>query len=124
MKKFMISFTHTKGEMADRVPRWPELSDDEKQRIGEHVKEFADTLREEYGTRMVFFDNPQNARTVRLHRDGSMDVKEGPLLIGDEFIGGYFIIEAESMDEALDSAKRARWLVGSNEVREIVDIKV
>jgi hypothetical protein len=124
VKKFLISFTHTKGEMADRVPRWAELSDEEKQRIGQHVKEFAKVLQVDYGTRMVFFDAPQNARTVRLDRDGSMTVTEGPLLAAGEFVGGYFIIEAEAMDEALELAKRGRWLVGSNEVREIVDISV
>jgi hypothetical protein len=123
VKKFMISFTHTKAvEMADRVPRWAELSDEDKQAIGGHVKELAKTLQEEYSTEMVFFDAPQNARTVRLDRDGSLTEHKGPLLHDDEFVGGYFIIDAESMDEALDLAKRARWLVGSNEVREIVDL--
>jgi hypothetical protein len=125
MKKFMISFTHTKArEMSERVPRWAELSDEEKQAVGRHVKDLAKTLQEEYNTAMVFFDDPRNARTVRLDRDGNLTEEKGPLLKDDEFVGGYFTIDAESMDEALDLARRARWLIGSNEVREIGDINL
>ena len=122
--KFMISFTHTKGEMADRVPRWKELSPDEKQAIANHVKDLATTLEQEQGTKMVFFGPPEEARTLHLDRDGGIDVTKGPLVDGDEFVGGYFIIEVPSMDEALGWARRSRWLVGSNEVREIKDLKL
>jgi hypothetical protein len=120
--KFMISFTHTKGDMAERVPRWNELSPDERQAIATQFKEFAATLEAEQGTQMVFFDAPANARTLHLDRDGTVAVKNGTLLDGDEFVGGYFVIEAASMDEALEWARRGRWLVGTNEVREIKDL--
>lgn len=115
----MISFTHTTGEWADRVPRWAELSDEEKQGVASHLKESMDALETEQGTKMVFFDAPESARTVRMHQDGSLDVEESALLNGTEFVGGYFIIDVESMEEALSWAKRTRWLVGANEVREI-----
>jgi hypothetical protein len=121
--KFMISFTHTRGEMADRIPRWESLSPDERQGVGNHVKDLAAALAEEQDTKMVFFGPPEEARTLRLDRDGSIDVTDGPLVDGDEFVGGYFIIEADSMDQALEWARRGRWLVGSNEVREIKDLK-
>lgn len=121
--KFMVSFTHTEGEWADRVPRWKELSNEEKQGIAEHLKDFAKALETEKKTRMVFFDAPENARTVQLDKDGNLDVNEGSLLRGDEFVGGYFIIDADSMDEAVEWARRGRWLVGSNEVREIKDLQ-
>jgi len=120
----MISFTHTTGEWADRVPRWAELSDEEKQGVAGHLKEAMDALETEQGTTMVFFDAPENARTVRMHKDGSLDVEENALMNGAEFVGGYFIIEVDSMDEALDWAKRTRWLVGSNEVREIKELQL
>ena len=119
--KFMISFTHTTGEWADQVPRWAQLSDEEKQGVAGHLKEAMDALETEQGTKMVFFDAPENARTVRMHQDGSLDVEENALLNGTEFVGGYFIIDVDSMDEALGWAKRTRWLVGANEVREIKD---
>ena len=120
--KFMISFTHTKGELADRVPRWNELSDQEKQSIAEQVKDFNKTLAEEQGASMVFFDAPENARTLRMRKDGSVDVEQGPLVNGDEFVGGYFIVKADSLEDAVEWARRGRWLVGSNEVREIKEL--
>jgi hypothetical protein len=122
--KFMISFTHTRGEWADRVPRWQELTKEDKQAIADHVRQFNETLQSEQNVRMVFFDAPENARTLRMHPDGSVNIEDGPLVNGNEFVGGYFIIEAASMDEALDWARRGRWLVGSNEIREIKDIPV
>jgi hypothetical protein len=122
MKKFMISFTHAKGDWPDRVPRWNELTDEDKKGLMSQHKALNEALKTEYNTSMVFFDKPQNARTVRLDRDGNMTVTDGPLLNDKEIVGGYFIFEAESMDEAIDLAKRGRYLVGSNEVREIVDI--
>ncbi len=118
--KFMISFTHTNGEIADRVPRWYELTDDEKRGLGGHLKELADRLQNEQNTSMVFFGNPDDARTVHLDRDGNLEVGDGTLLDGDEFVGGYFIINVDSKEEALDWAKQTRWLVGTNEVRQIV----
>lgn len=122
--KFMISFTHVTGEWADRVPRWAELSDEEKQGVAAHLKESMDALETEQDTKMIFFDAPENARTVRMHKDGTLDVEEKALLNGDEFVGGYFIIDVDSMDEALDWAKRTRWLVGANEVREIKELQL
>jgi hypothetical protein len=120
----MISFTHTRGEWADRVPRWNELSEEEKRSIADHVKAFNETLKSEQGAGMVFFDAPQNARTLRMRANGSVDIEDGPLVRGDEFVAGYFIIEAASMEEAVEWARRGRWLVGSNEVREIKEIQI
>lgn len=122
--KFMISFTHVLGKWEDRVPRWNELSDEEKKQIANHVKDLNDTLISEQGAGLVFFDAPQNARTLRMHKDGRVDIEDGPLVRGNEFVGGYFIIEGASMDEALDWARRSRWLVGANEVREIKEIQL
>jgi hypothetical protein len=120
----MISFTHTLGDWSERVPRWRDLSDEDKKQIANHVKDFNETLKAEQGAGMVFFDAPQNARTLRMRPDGSVEVQNQPLVHGDEFVGGYFIIEADSMDEAVEWARRGRWLVGSNEVREIKEISL
>ena len=43
----MISFTHTTGEWADQVPRWAQLSDEEKQGFAGHLKEAMDALETE-----------------------------------------------------------------------------
>ena len=36
--------------------------------------------------------------------------------------GGYYIIDAESVEEAVEWAKKGRWLIGSNEVRQIITL--
>lgn len=61
------------------------------------------------------------AATVRV-RDGRRFVTDGPFAETKEQIGGYFIIEAESLDEALDLA--ASWPsahLGTIEVRPLED---
>ena len=45
------------------------------------------------------------ARTVRL-RDGSMSVSDGPAVNADLFLTGYFLIEVESFDTAINRAAR------------------
>lgn len=62
------------------------------------------------------------ARTVRV-RDGVLSVTDAPAVDGDEFLTGYFLIEVESFESALDWAARipnAR--TGSVEVRPVMDI--
>jgi len=60
------------------------------------------------------------ARTVRL-RDGSLSVSDGPAVNADAFLTGYFLIEVESLDNAINWAARipnAR--TGSVEVRPVM----
>jgi len=60
------------------------------------------------------------AKTVRL-RDGKRLVTDGPFAETKEQLGGYYLVEAKDMDEALALAARipsVRW--GSIEVRPII----
>jgi hypothetical protein len=62
------------------------------------------------------------ARTVRV-RDGSLSVTHGPAVTADEFLTGYFLIDVESIEIAIDWAARipnAR--TGSVEVRPVMDV--
>jgi hypothetical protein len=59
------------------------------------------------------------ARTVRM-RDGKRTVTDGPAVHGDEFLTGYFLIEAESLDAALEwASKIPNARTGSVEVRRV-----
>jgi hypothetical protein len=63
------------------------------------------------------------ARTVRV-RDGIPSVFDGPAVKADEFLTGYFLINVESFEAAIDWATRipnAR--TGSVEVRPVMDIE-
>ena len=57
----------------------------------------------------------------QLDRDGSLKTLDGPFDAAPESIGGIYVVEADSIDEALGWARQARFMVGANEVREIWD---
>jgi hypothetical protein len=61
------------------------------------------------------------ATTVRV-RDGDTVVSDGPFAVTEETLGGYCLIEADSLDEAIEWAARipaAR--SGTVEIRPVVD---
>jgi hypothetical protein len=111
-RRFLITFTHVEGE-AQKLDR--EGIERAIQRHGEWQREI-DALER---SSLCYFAPPAEARTVRLHRDGRLEVTEGPLHPGPESPGGFTIVEADSLEDAVEMAKRHRWLVGSNEVREL-----
>ena len=59
------------------------------------------------------------ARTVRRDGTGHFTVEPGPFTGGSECVGGFYVIEADSLDEAVDWPRRGRFMVGANEVRRI-----
>ena len=62
------------------------------------------------------------ATTVRV-RDGKMLTTDGPFAETREQLGGYFLIDAKDLDEAIGIAGRipgARW--GTVEIRPVVEI--
>ena len=64
----------------------------------------------------------KGARTVRI-RDGRTRVVDGPFAETKELLGGYNIIEAENIDEAVRIASEFPWArTGCIEVRAISDI--
>jgi hypothetical protein len=61
-----------------------------------------------------------SATTVRV-RDGARLITDGPYTETKEVLGGYYIIECENLDEALEAAARCPGaLGGSIEVRPII----
>jgi hypothetical protein len=100
--------------------RWSELSESERQQIyGEYRK-----LREQLQSGGQYLDGSQlqpatTATSIRI-RDGEELVTDGPFAETHEQLGGYFLIEARDLDEAISVAKRipsAR--MGTIEVRPL-----
>ena len=61
------------------------------------------------------------AKTVRKQADGSVIVTDGPFTETKEHMGGFWILEAANMDEALTWARRAAILCDApGEVRELL----
>jgi hypothetical protein len=64
----------------------------------------------------------ETATTVRV-QDGQTLLTDGPFLEAKEHLGGYFLVEADDLDAALDLASRvpAARMGGAIEVRPIVE---
>lgn len=68
-------------------------------------------------------EDPETARTVR-RRQGRTTATDGPFSEAKEVLGGFNIIEADSMDEALRIAAEFPWTkTGSVEVRPVREIE-
>ena len=64
--------------------------------------------------------DPTQAKTVRFENRAPV-VTDGPFAEAKEVFGGFYVIRAESLAEALEWAKRGRFIAGANEVREILE---
>jgi hypothetical protein len=65
---------------------------------------------------------PSSATTVRV-RDGKLAVTDGPFAETKEWLGGFLIIQASSLDDALEVATKCPGAkYGSVEIRPIVNM--
>jgi hypothetical protein len=61
------------------------------------------------------------ARTVRV-RNGTRSVSDGPAVQGEEFLTGYFLIDAESFEAAIEwAAEIPNAQSGSVEIRPVIE---
>jgi hypothetical protein len=59
------------------------------------------------------------AKTVRKQPDGTVRVTDGPFTETKEHMGGFWVLEAANMDEALAWARKAAITPYAGEVREL-----
>ena len=112
--KFMIL-------MGDGGGAWEELTAAEQASVIERHGAFQRALEAEgkyVGSYRVA--GPESARTVRLDARGRVHLTDGPFAESKEALGGLYIIEAATLAEAVECARRCRFIPGSNEVRQIV----
>ena len=100
---------------------WSTLSDKERdsiyQEYGQYTGSIHQTGHYRGGNELA---ETSTATTVRV-RDGKRSVTDGPFAETKEQLGGYYLVEAADLDEAISLAERipsVRW--GSIEVRPIV----
>lgn len=68
-------------------------------------------------------EDPASARTLRV-RDGLARVTDGPFAETREFLAGFNLIEADSMEAAMEIARQFPWArFGSIEVRPVRDMQ-
>ena len=66
-------------------------------------------------------DDPTKAHVVRV-RDGETIVSDGPFAETKELLGGYFLLECENLDQAIEVAQRVPVAAtGSVEIRPLVE---
>ena len=85
---------------------WRSMSEDEGKAIDAEYSAFSADLR----AQGKFIDAKElqwteTATTVRV-REGEVLMTDGPFIETKESLGGYFVIEADSLDEALEWAAR------------------
>ena len=98
----------------------PKLSAQEQQRIMERHGEFFNELRQKgiYAGGLPLAE-VSSATTVRL-RGGKRQLTDGPFAETKEVLGGFYVIECNSLDEAIGYAERIPGVeFGSIEVRPI-----
>jgi len=59
------------------------------------------------------------ATSIRRNSDGSVVVTDGPFAEAKEALGGYYLVEAADLDEALEIAKQVPAEFGGVEVRPV-----
>lgn len=111
--RFAIAMTDVEGV-------WDGLPEARQREVLAQHEEFRRSL--EAAGRFVdvlHFHPRSEAKTVRMDAAGRLSVVDGPFSDAPEYVGGIYVIEADSLDEAVDWAKKARFLPGANEVRQV-----
>ena len=98
-------------------PEWEAMPEDEQKRIYREYGELNQTPGLTPGVPMGL---PEDATTVRV--DGTKPlVTDGPFVDTKEALGGYFVLEADDLDAAIEVAKKvpAARLGGAIEIRPV-----
>jgi hypothetical protein len=116
--KYML-LIHQGDTPTPRSPEeWGRLSEEEQKAIFADYKAINETPGVTPGLQM---EEPQNATTVRVE-GGETLVTDGPFVSVKEALGGFFFLEADDLDAAIELAARvpAARLGGAVEVRPVV----
>jgi hypothetical protein len=101
--------------------RWESLSDEERKAVYERYYALSNDLRAQ--DKLIASNELQStstATTVRV-REGETQITDGPFAETKEVLGGFYLVDAESLDEALEWAARIPSAeTGSVEVRPCV----
>lgn len=99
MKQYLFAVHHVEGEAAP--------TEDEMRQMFADVGKFNARMEEE--GRMVFAGGlePRETATVVRAVDGDHLLTDGPFIEAREWLGGFWVLTAEDLDEALAMAKDA-----------------
>ena len=105
----------------DDQTKWPQLSEEE---YGKIYEEYASVSREKATKHSAQLQGTETAKTVRINGTGEPLITDGPFAETKETLGGYYLVDADSIDDALALAARipSARLGGSIEVRPVVEM--
>jgi hypothetical protein len=116
LMKFMV-LIYTDPELLDAVPQ--REFDETMRGCIEHAEELQE---QGYLIESQQLEPPSTAKSVRI-RNGKMTTIDGPFSETKEVLGGFNLIEAENMEEAMRIALEFPWAkMGCIEVRPVRDI--
>lgn len=98
-------------------PEWATLSEAEQQQV---YADYGALNQDPRVTPGLPLGLPENATTVRV-QDGKVLTTDGPFVSTKEAVGGWFVLEADDLDAALELAARvpAARLGGAIEIRPV-----
>jgi hypothetical protein len=105
---------------------YPQISEDEWQPSAESVEamsRYNEELRK--AGMLLALDGlrpPSDGGTVRFSREGETTVTDGPFAEAKEVVGGYWLIQARSREEALEWASRCPARGCAIEVRRVAEL--
>ena len=99
--KFLVQMTET-----DHFERWSSASPEQREALMGRIEAFAAAV-EERGSVVAGegLDRPATARTLRPGHGPDRPVTEGPYAETAEQLGGFFVVDVEDLDAALDLAR-------------------
>jgi hypothetical protein len=98
------------------------LSEEQGVRLSDDSIEFDQQLRSRGHLILAQpLQSPETAVTIRV-RNGKMSSTDGPFAETKEHLGGFFLVEAQNIDEAVRLAERSPMAkMGSIEIRPVLD---
>jgi hypothetical protein len=104
----------------DDPSAWPEVSEDEMSAIYSEYRAVGEDKATKHSAQL---QGTEAAKTVRV-ANGSTLVTDGPFAETKETLGGYYLVETDSIDEALKLAAKipSARLGGSIEVRPLLEM--
>lgn len=104
---------------------WGALSDDERQQIMADYRRFTEEIRASGHFRAGSQLQPTSTATTVRVRSGKRLVTDGPFAETREQLGGYYLVEARDLDEAIGLAERLPSAkMGTIEIRPLAETSV
>lgn len=112
MKFLIVMHTHS---------AWERLSPEARSAVFRQHEAFRREL-EQKGAFVAAYDlaGAAGARTVHRDAGAGFTVTPGPLAGASDSVGGLYVIEVATADEAVAWARKGRFIEGANEVRPIL----